>query len=54
MCVYILVCVICRRGNDSQRGVIKLKETFKQIHLCDLKGGLHAWARDLDESFPVY
>lgn len=52
--IFRKVCIVCRRGNDSQRGVIKLKEKFNEIPMCDLKGGLHAWARDIDQSFPVY
>ena len=50
----IVVC--CRRGNDSQRAVMKLREHFegKNVKVTDLIGGLHAWARDVDVDFPVY
>lgn len=49
------VYVICRRGNDSQRAVKKLREL---IHVnqdfFDVRGGLHAWAKDIDHTFPIY
>ncbi|KAK9507694.1 hypothetical protein O3M35_007493 [Rhynocoris fuscipes] len=48
------VCIVCRRGNDSQIGVTRLKKLFNDITLYDLKGGLHAWARVIDNSFPIY
>ncbi|XP_026474044.1 adenylyltransferase and sulfurtransferase MOCS3-like [Ctenocephalides felis] len=49
------VYVVCRRGNDSQRAVKHLKETLDvKIPLYDLVGGLHAWAADVDTSFPIY
>jgi adenylyltransferase/sulfurtransferase len=54
----IPIFVVCRRGNDSQRAVKVLKE-HAQLNLLaegmrDIKGGLHAWARDVDPTFPVY
>jgi adenylyltransferase/sulfurtransferase len=50
------VYVVCRRGNDSQRAVRLLQEKFSDLNLIikDIEGGLHAWARDVDKSFPVY
>ena len=52
----LVVYVVCRRGNDSQRAVKLLKEKFADLDLVikDIEGGLHAWARDVDRSFPVY
>lgn len=44
---------VCRRGNDSQLAVKHL-EAASDIKSKDLIGGLHAWARDVDEKFPVY
>jgi len=44
--------VFCRRGNDSQRAV-----SFLQAHgfpsARSLRGGLHAWALEVDKSFPT-
>ncbi|KAK3926908.1 Adenylyltransferase and sulfurtransferase MOCS3 [Frankliniella fusca] len=50
------VYVLCRRGNDSQRAVLKLEKSLQEenVAVCDLKGGLHAWARAIDSSFPIY
>ncbi|XP_062584321.1 adenylyltransferase and sulfurtransferase MOCS3-like isoform X2 [Saccostrea cucullata] len=50
------VYVVCRRGNDSQIAVQKLKNHFKSdsIHFKDITGGLYAWAKHIDTNFPVY
>jgi adenylyltransferase/sulfurtransferase len=48
------VIVICRRGNDSQLAVAHLRRRFPHLAARDVIGGLHAWARDVDPSFPVY
>ncbi|KAK2145588.1 hypothetical protein LSH36_670g01043 [Paralvinella palmiformis] len=50
------VFVVCRQGNDSQVAVKLLKEKLKQlpISIKDIKGGLKAWARHIDRSFPEY
>lgn len=47
------VFVVCRRGNDSQIAVRHLSEKLN-IKSKDLVGGLHAWAREIDNNFPVY
>ena len=45
--------VLCRRGNDSQRAVQKLRnEGVKRA--IDVIGGLEAWAAEVDTSFPTY
>jgi adenylyltransferase/sulfurtransferase len=48
------VLVICRRGNDSQLAVSLLRRRFPHVAARDVIGGLHAWARLVDPSFPVY
>lgn len=50
------VYVVCRRGNDSQIAVQKLKNHIKSesIKFKDISGGLHAWAKHIDTEFPVY
>lgn len=52
------IITVCRRGNDSQIAVRKLKEY--NLHrggerlVCDLKGGLLAWKNEVDPEFPEY
>ena len=49
------VIFVCRRGNDSQRAVKKLRAiSGQQLVIKDLAGGLHAWAKHVDNDFPVY
>ncbi|KAG8228294.1 hypothetical protein J437_LFUL007012 [Ladona fulva] len=49
------VYVVCRRGNDSQKAVIKLREVLgEEWEVKDVIGGLHAWSEDVDKSFPHY
>lgn len=48
------VVVVCRRGNDSQLAVQLLHEMDSNLNIRDIRGGLHAWARDVDSLFPVY
>eukprot|EP00088_Acartia_fossae_P037615 TRINITY_DN3880_c0_g1_i4.p1 TRINITY_DN3880_c0_g1~~TRINITY_DN3880_c0_g1_i4.p1 ORF type:complete len:466 (-),score=72.43 TRINITY_DN3880_c0_g1_i4:261-1616(-) len=52
------VVFICRRGNDSQRASVALREYCDgkglKVDVKDVVGGLHAWARHVDKDFPVY
>ncbi|KAK7485016.1 hypothetical protein BaRGS_00023794 [Batillaria attramentaria] len=48
------VVVVCRRGNDSQLAVKLLQSADPRLDIKDIRGGLHAWARDVDPHFPVY
>lgn len=53
------IVIVCRRGNDSQLAVKKLKKLFSDIEnidekIKDLEGGLQAWHTDLDSNFPLY
>jgi len=49
------VICICRRGNDSQHAVSKIKGKLGvPITVKDVVGGLHAWSRKVDRSFPIY
>jgi adenylyltransferase/sulfurtransferase len=48
------VFVVCRRGNDSQVAVRYIKEQVEGVDVCDLIGGYTAWAREVDDSFPIY
>jgi len=51
---------VCKRGNDSQKAVLKAIEyTKKNGHTCankfkDLIGGLTAWSINIDNNFPLY
>lgn len=53
---YFSVFVICRRGNDSQKAVMLIEKQLESENLLlkDIIGGLHAWAREVESSFPVY
>lgn len=53
---FILVFVVCRKGNDSQLAVKFYEEKFKQLNVIfqDIKGGLYAWQKNVDKSFPLY
>ena len=46
--------VLCRRGNDSQLAVGLLRRIFPGCEVRDVIGGLHAWTKHIDHSFPVY
>ncbi|XP_059476905.1 sulfur carrier protein adenylyltransferase [Neocloeon triangulifer] len=48
------VCFVCRRGNDSQLAAVRFKEAYPEDKVVDMKGGLHAWAKVIDDQFPVY
>ena len=48
-----MVCVVCRRGNDSQIAARRLIEAGVD-GVCDLRGGLHRWSDQVDASFPRY
>lgn len=46
---------ICRHGNDSQLAVRRLKTTPGYAGVVrDIKGGLTAWSKEVDLSFPEY
>jgi adenylyltransferase/sulfurtransferase len=45
--------VVCRRGNDSQRAVKKLREIGHK-NVVDMVGGMEAWAKEIDPTFPLY
>jgi len=45
--------VVCRRGNDSQRAVARLRELGLD-HAVDMVGGIEAWGKEIDPTFPVY
>ncbi|KAI0364751.1 hypothetical protein BV20DRAFT_1125413 [Pilatotrama ljubarskyi] len=48
------VYVVCRLGNDSQLAVDALTNTGGIGVAKDLVGGLRAWAREVDNNFPIY
>ncbi|XP_046369536.2 adenylyltransferase and sulfurtransferase MOCS3-like [Haliotis rufescens] len=52
----VSVVLVCRRGNDSQNAVRSLQHSLSDcnVTLKDIRGGLHAWARQVDKNFPVY
>ncbi|XP_067222738.1 adenylyltransferase and sulfurtransferase MOCS3 [Chanodichthys erythropterus] len=52
------VFVVCKLGNDSQKAVQVLEKMsgleIEQITVKDISGGLMAWAKNIDRSFPQY
>ena len=66
----VRIVVVCRRGNDSQVAKQILKEHItnpiksnvsttvlnheESFSICDIIGGLHAWAKRIDRHFPIY
>ncbi|XP_033203655.1 ubiquitin-like activating enzyme 4 [Bombus vancouverensis nearcticus] len=48
--------VMCRRGNDSQKAVKSLQEIFQgsNLEIKDVIGGIHAWSKKIDCTFPIY
>lgn len=52
------VYVVCKLGNDSQKAVQLLEkmsgEEVDGITVKDISGGLMAWAKMIDPSFPRY
>ncbi|KDD72613.1 hypothetical protein H632_c3122p0, partial [Helicosporidium sp. ATCC 50920] len=47
------IVVVCRRGNDSQRALVRLKEAGIW-GAVDLVGGMEGWATNVDKSYPLY
>ncbi|CAF5077316.1 unnamed protein product, partial [Rotaria sp. Silwood1] len=53
------IVIVCRRGNDSQLAVRRLKELLADVDnidekIKDLEGGFQAWHTDVDSTFPLY
>lgn len=47
-----VVFVVCRRGNNSQRAVVQLREQGV-TNVVDVVGGMEAWAAEVNPSMPV-
>jgi adenylyltransferase and sulfurtransferase len=47
------IITVCRRGNQSQKAVIKLKE-LGYTNVKDIVGGVTAYGREVDLDFPIY
>lgn len=47
---------LCRRGNDSQRAVKFVKNILadESLSLFNISGGLYAYSKNIDPSFPIY
>lgn len=49
------VIVVCKKGNDSQVAAAALRKRLGETsRVRDVRGGLIAWARDVDPEFPMY
>lgn len=55
---FLLVYVICKLGNDSQKAVQVLEKMsgseVERITVKDICGGLMSWATKIDPTFPEY
>lgn len=55
---FLAVYVICKLGNDSQKAVQLLEkmsgEEVGGVTVKDISGGLMAWAKTIDPTFPQY
>lgn len=54
---FFSVYLLCRRGNDSQRAVKYLQNLLPsqcELRLFNISGGLHAYSKCVDSSFPIY
>jgi adenylyltransferase/sulfurtransferase len=50
----IPVVVHCRSGARSRAVIEALQNNFKYTNLFNLKGGILAWANEIDQSLPTY
>ena len=52
----VAVFVVCRRGNNSQLAVGKLRTALKDLPVIvkDIADGLKGWAQQVDSQFPIY
>lgn len=48
------IVVICHHGYRSAQAIAYLQHRHGFTQLLNLKGGLHAWARQIDPTMPVY
>lgn len=58
VCLLCPVYVICKLGNDSQKAVQVMEEMsgseVDAVTVKDICGGLMAWAKTIDSTFPQY
>ena len=48
------VIMICHHGFRSAQAIQFLSQRFGFTNLINLKGGIHAWAEEVDPEMPVY
>ena len=46
--------IICKEGKKSIRAIRELREANYNGNLLNLKDGINGWARDVDQTFPIY
>ncbi|WP_210486498.1 rhodanese-like domain-containing protein [Rufibacter aurantiacus] len=46
--------LICHHGFRSAQALMFLQQRHGFTNLLNLKGGVHAWAEEVDPAFPVY
>src|ERR1700742_1979415 len=48
------VVVMCRSGKRSAAAIMQLEQQFGMTNLYNLRGGILAWAEEIDPSIQVY
>lgn len=49
------IVLICKQGNDSQVAALALRKALgENARIRDVRGGLVAWAKEVDQEFPMY
>lgn len=48
------VVVICHHGFRSAQAIKFLQQHYQFLNLINLRGGIHAWAQQIDLDMPVY
>ncbi|KAF9452326.1 hypothetical protein P691DRAFT_772321 [Macrolepiota fuliginosa MF-IS2] len=46
--------IVCRLGNDSQIAAEAMRGMRPGLCIQDVVGGLRAWSKEIDDSFPIY
>lgn len=48
------VVLVCHHGFRSAQALQYLQHRYNYYNLLNLKGGIHAWAEQIDSNMPVY
>lgn len=48
------IILVCRKGNDSYVAAEALRKCNSSCNVRDVTGGIDAWRKEIDSSFPDY